>query len=69
MPGKHRKRPTEPALEPVPAEILDHFVGQGPLTPEGLEIKVRPFKKAVDRARPGRRADAPPRLLGWRRET
>jgi len=47
MPGKHRKRPKGPALEPVPSEILDHFVGQGPLTPEELEITVRRFKKAV----------------------
>jgi len=47
MPGKHRKRPKGPALEPVPSEILDHFVGQGPLTPEELEHTVRRFKKAV----------------------
>jgi len=47
MPGKHRKRPNGPALEPVPSEILDHFVGQGPLTSEELEITVRRFKKAV----------------------
>jgi transposase-like protein len=47
MPGKHRKRPKGPALEPVPSEILDHFVGQGPLTSEELEIAVRRFKKAV----------------------
>ena len=47
MPGKHRKRPKGPTLEPVPSEILDHFVGQGPLTAEELEITVRRFKKAV----------------------
>jgi putative transposase len=47
MPGKHRKRPKGPALEPVPSEILDHFVGQGPITPEELEATVRRFKKAV----------------------
>jgi putative transposase len=47
MPGKHRKRPRGPALEPVPSEILDHFVGQGPITPEELEATVRRFKKAV----------------------
>jgi transposase-like protein len=47
MPGKHRKRPKEPALEPVPSEILDHFVGQGPITAEELETTVRRFKKAV----------------------
>jgi putative transposase len=47
MPGKHRKRPKGPALEPVPSEILDHFVGQGPITAEELETTVRRFKKAV----------------------
>jgi transposase-like protein len=47
MPGKHRKRPKGPALEPVPSEILDHFVGQGLLTAEELEATVRRFKKAV----------------------
>lgn len=47
MPGKHRRRPKGPALEPVPSEILDHFVGQGPITPEELEATVRRFKKAV----------------------
>jgi putative transposase len=47
MPGKHRKRPKGPALEPVPSEILDHFVGQGPITAEELEATVRRFKKAV----------------------
>ena len=47
MPGKHRKRPKGPGLEPVPSEILDHFVGQGPITAEELEATVRRFKKAV----------------------
>jgi len=47
MPGKHRRRPKGPALEPVPSEILDHFVGQGPITAEELEATVRRFKKAV----------------------
>lgn len=47
MPGKHRRRPKTPALEPVPSEILDHFVGSGPITPEELEATVRRFKKAV----------------------
>jgi len=49
MPGKHRKRPKGPALEPVPSEILDHFVGQGPITAEELETTVRRFK--ADRRR------------------
>ena len=47
MPRKHRKRLKGPALEPVPSEILDHFVGQGPITAEELEATVRRFKKAV----------------------
>ena len=47
MPGKHRTRPKGPALEPVPSEILDHFVGQRPITAEELETTVRRFKKAV----------------------
>lgn len=47
MPGRHRRRPKGPALEPVPSEILDHFVGHGPITPEELEATVRRFKKAV----------------------
>lgn len=47
MPGKHRRRPKGPAVEPVPSEILDHFVGHGPITPEELETTVRRFKKAV----------------------
>jgi transposase-like protein len=34
-------------LEPVPSEILDHFVGQGPITAEELETTVCRFKKAV----------------------
>jgi transposase-like protein len=56
MPGKHRKRRKGPALEPVPSEILDHVVGQGPITAEELETTVRRFKKAViERARGGER--------------
>jgi transposase-like protein len=31
----------------VPSEILDHFVGHGPITPEELEATVRRFKKAI----------------------
>jgi transposase-like protein len=32
---------------PVPAEILDQFVGQGPISHEELEAAVRRFKKAI----------------------
>ena len=47
MPGKHKKRPAGPSLAPVPSEILDHFVQQGPISPEELEDAVRRFKKAL----------------------
>src|ERR1700737_3675879 len=39
-------RPDAP-LTPVPAEILDQFVRQGPLSVEELEAAVRRFKKAI----------------------
>src|SRR5918995_3275287 len=47
MPGKHKKKPAGPALAPVPSEILDHFVRQGPISAEELEDAVRRFKKAI----------------------
>src|ERR687892_214017 len=34
-------------LAPVPSEILDQFVRQGPISPEELEAAVRRFKKAI----------------------
>jgi transposase-like protein len=34
-------------LAPVPSEILDQFVGQGPLSHEELDAAVRRFKKAI----------------------
>src|SRR5262245_45337824 len=34
-------------LAPVPPEILDQFVRQGPLTAEELDAAVRRFKKAI----------------------
>jgi len=43
-----RKRLTSDApLAPVPSEILDQFVGQGPVSHEELEAAVRRFKKAI----------------------
>jgi putative transposase len=45
-----RKRKTltpDAPLAPVPSEILDQFVRQGPLSPEELEAAVRRFKKAI----------------------
>jgi hypothetical protein len=48
MPARKRKSlaPDTP-LTPVPSEILDQFVGQGPLSVEELEAAVRRFKKAI----------------------
>src|SRR3954466_9078810 len=45
----HRKRkdPPDAALAPVPSEILDQFVRQGPISPEELDAAVRRFKKAI----------------------
>src|ERR1700682_1485806 len=46
----HRKRKTltpDVPLAPVPSEILDQFVRQGPLSSEELEAGVRRFKKAI----------------------
>src|SRR5947207_6208935 len=34
-------------LAPVPSEILDQFVRQGPISPEELDAAVRRFKKAI----------------------
>jgi hypothetical protein len=44
-----RRRPLTPdtPLTAVPDEILDHFVGQGPILPEELDAAVRRFKKAI----------------------
>ena len=41
------KGPPEPPLAPVPSEILDQFVRQGPISPEELDAAVRRFKKAI----------------------
>jgi putative transposase len=43
-----RKRHSEdPALKPVPGEILDQFVDDGLLTAEAIEAAMRRFKKAL----------------------
>jgi putative transposase len=48
MPPRKRKSlaPDTP-LTPVPSEILDQFVGHGPLSVEELDAAVRRFKKAI----------------------
>src|SRR5829696_8292375 len=47
MPRKRKSTPPDAALAPVPAEILDQFVGQGPLSHDELDAAVRRFKKAI----------------------
>ena len=47
MPRKPKPSTSEAPLAPIPSEILDQFVGQGPLTPEELDAVVRRFKKAI----------------------
>ena len=47
MPRKPKASTSEAPLAPVPAEILDQFVRQGPISHEELEAAVRRFKKAI----------------------
>src|SRR5918999_6381113 len=47
MHRKRKRRTPEAALAPVSSEILDQFVGQGPLSHEELDAAVRRFKKAI----------------------
>jgi putative transposase len=46
MRRKPKSKPDAP-LAPVPSEILDQFVRQGPISPEELDAAVRRFKKAI----------------------
>ena len=66
MPRKPKSSTSEAPLAPIPSEILDQFVRQGPLTPEELDAAVRRFKKAIIERALGRRVDAPSGLCaGW----
>src|SRR5215203_6037449 len=47
MHRKRKSRTQEAPLAPVSSEILDEFVGQGPLSHEELDAAVRRFKKAI----------------------
>jgi putative transposase len=47
MHRKRKSRTPEAPLAPVSSEILDQFVGQGPLSHDELEAAVRRFKKAI----------------------
>jgi putative transposase len=47
MPRKRKSLAAETSLTPVPSEVLDQFVRQGPLSIEELDAAVRRFKKAI----------------------
>src|SRR5215831_19011319 len=47
MRRKRKPVPPDVPLVPVPTEILDQFVRQGPISPEELDATVRRFKKAL----------------------
>jgi putative transposase len=47
MPRKSTPSTSEVPLAPIPSDVLDQFVRQGPLTPEELDAAVRRFKKAI----------------------
>ena len=48
MPRKPKSSTSDAPLALIPAEILDQFVPQGPMTPEELDAVVRRFKKAIN---------------------
>jgi putative transposase len=47
MPRRRKTLTPDAPLAPIPSEILDQFVRQGPLSVEELEAAVRRFKKAI----------------------
>jgi transposase-like protein len=47
MRRKRKSLTPDTPLPSVPSEILDQFVGQGPISPEELDAAVRHFKKAI----------------------
>jgi putative transposase len=47
MRRKRKSLTPDTPLAPVPDEILDQFVQQGPISPEELDAAVRRFKKAI----------------------
>jgi hypothetical protein len=52
---------------PVPSEILDQFVRQGPIAPQELETAVRRFKKVIiERALGGELTHHLGYPAGWR---
>lgn len=63
MPRK-RKNETRDAeiLAPVPVQVLDQFVREGPVTAAEVKAATRRFKKAIIERALGRRADSPSRV-------
>lgn len=47
MRRKRKGLTSDATLAPVPSDILDQFVRQGPISPEELDAAVRRFKKAI----------------------
>ena len=47
MRRKRKSLTPDAPLAPVPSEMLDQFVGQGPISPEELDAAVRRFTKAI----------------------
>src|SRR2546421_9253380 len=47
MPHRRKALMPDAPLAPVPSEILDQFVRQGPISAEELDAAVRRFKKAI----------------------
>jgi putative transposase len=47
MPRKRKALAPDAPLAPVPSEILDQCVRQGPISHEELDAAVRRFKKAI----------------------
>jgi len=47
MRRKRKSLTPDAPLAPVPSEILDQFVREGPISPEELDAAVRRFKKAI----------------------
>jgi hypothetical protein len=68
MPRRRKTLTPDSPLAPVPAEMLDQFVRQGPLSPEELEAAVRRFKKAIIERALGGRAHPPFGLSARRHE-
>lgn len=54
MRRKRKSLTPDTPLAPVPSEILDQFVHQGPISPEELDAAVRRVKKAIIERRPRR---------------